>query len=199
MKYGFFGGSFNPPTNAHLEIAKEALNNFNLDKVFFVPMGNSYTKPDLIDEKQRYEMLKIISTNENKIEVEDIELNQPQRLYAMDAFKMIENKYSDSENYYIMGADNFIKIPSWDENEKLIKNFKYIVFERNEINVNEFIDKNEMFNDYKSNIFILKLKQNSSCSSGMVRTMLKGEKYYNIENYINYKTLEYIKKMGLYK
>ena len=32
-KVGFFGGSFNPPTNAHLEIAKTALEEMELDKV----------------------------------------------------------------------------------------------------------------------------------------------------------------------
>ena len=50
-KVGFFGGSFNPPTNAHLEIAKTALEEMELDKVYFVPMGNTYKKPGLIDER----------------------------------------------------------------------------------------------------------------------------------------------------
>ena len=50
QKIGFFGGSFNPPTYAHLEVAKTALRQLNLDKVFFVPVGNLYNKPDLIDE-----------------------------------------------------------------------------------------------------------------------------------------------------
>lgn len=38
MKIGFFGGSFNPPTKAHINLAKKALNICKLDKVIFVPM-----------------------------------------------------------------------------------------------------------------------------------------------------------------
>lgn len=66
-KIGFFGGSFNPPTNAHLEIAKTALEEMELDKVYFVPMGNTYKKPGLIDEKLRYEMLQIACAEYKKI------------------------------------------------------------------------------------------------------------------------------------
>ena len=66
MKIGFFGGSFNPPTYAHLEIARMSIQEQNLDRVYFVPVGNSYKKPELIDENYRYEMLQIISKNFNK-------------------------------------------------------------------------------------------------------------------------------------
>ena len=40
MKIGFFGGCFNPPTNAHIALAKEAIIQSKLDKVIFVPMGD---------------------------------------------------------------------------------------------------------------------------------------------------------------
>ena len=36
MKIGFFGGSFNPPTKAHLNLARKAIEEKNLDKVVFV-------------------------------------------------------------------------------------------------------------------------------------------------------------------
>lgn len=38
MRLGFFGGSFNPPTNAHIDLAKKALKECKLDKVIFVPI-----------------------------------------------------------------------------------------------------------------------------------------------------------------
>ena len=48
-RMGFFGGSFNPPTYAHINIAKASIEKLGLDKFFFVPVGNLYNKPDLID------------------------------------------------------------------------------------------------------------------------------------------------------
>ena len=41
-KLGFFGGSFNPPTYAHINVAKMSIEKFNLDAVYFVPVGNLY-------------------------------------------------------------------------------------------------------------------------------------------------------------
>ena len=65
-RYGFFGGSFNPPTKAHEELAKEIMKEFNLDKLFFVPVGNTYQKNGLIDEKDRYRMETIYCEQEEK-------------------------------------------------------------------------------------------------------------------------------------
>ena len=47
-KYGFFGGSFNPVTKAHVELAKEITNKYKLDKVIFVPVGDKYNKMGLM-------------------------------------------------------------------------------------------------------------------------------------------------------
>lgn len=59
MRIGFFGGSFNPPTNAHITLAKSAIKICNLEKVIFVPVGDFYEKKDLISGIHRYNMLKI--------------------------------------------------------------------------------------------------------------------------------------------
>ena len=72
MKLGFFGGSFNPPTYAHMQLLKDAKNSLNLDKVYFVPVGDNYKKQGLVIEKHRYEILNLMCGNEENIEVEGI-------------------------------------------------------------------------------------------------------------------------------
>ena len=44
MKIGIFGGSFNPPHNMHKNIALELIEHGYLDKVIYVPTGDSYEK-----------------------------------------------------------------------------------------------------------------------------------------------------------
>ena len=44
MKIGILGGTFDPPHNAHLEIANRSLMQFDLDKVVFMPTGNPWQK-----------------------------------------------------------------------------------------------------------------------------------------------------------
>ena len=95
-KLGFFGGSFNPPTYAHINVAKMSIEKFNLDAVYFVPVGNLYNKLSLIDENYRYKMLELIC--DDKIMVENIELGRKQTLNTLQAFELIEQKYKSTEN-----------------------------------------------------------------------------------------------------
>ena len=151
LKIGFFGGCFNPPTIAHIELAKIAIKQANLDKLIFIPMGNCYPKANLIDFKYRYEMLNIAIKNEEKMEVSDIQLNQQFTMYAVDSFKEIDNSY-EAEKYFIMGEDNFKQIENWKSPEQL-KKYNFIVFERNE-NLNQ-----------KENIIFIETKDFKNISS----------------------------------
>ena len=204
QKIGFFGGSFNPPTYAHIEVAKTALKQLNLDKVYFVPVGNLYNKPELIDEQYRYKMLKIACKNEEFIDVEDIELNQNRNLSTIDAFKLINEKYKNVESYFIMGADNLKKLPNWKNANELIENYKYIIFERKDefhkdSEVKEYIQNNEILNKNKSNFKVLSLQKFDEINSGIIRNHIKQEEYSECENFTKPEVIKYIKDNKFYK
>lgn len=197
-RYGFFGGSFNPPTYAHLEIVKLSLINIELDKVFFVPVGNNYKKPDMIEENLRYDMLKLICKGERNIEVEPLELNQDETLNTIQAFRKIQNKYKTSENYYIMGADNFVKLPTWDNAEELISNYKFIVFQRKGTELEELLNSNELVKEYIKNVKILNIEENIDCSSGIIRNIIKQGKKDIAKIYTKIEVVDYINENKLY-
>ena len=141
MKIGFFGGSFNPPTNAHINLAKKAKKECELDKIIFVPMGDFYKKKGLAKAKDRYNMLKLAIEEKDKeiLEVSDMELAIKENLGAIEAFTNIEKLYPIDEKYFMMGADNFEKILTWKKSKKLIENYNYIIFERENIDLEKFI------------------------------------------------------------
>lgn len=200
-RMGFFGGSFNPPTYAHINIAKASIEKLGLDKFFFVPVGNLYNKPDLIDEVYRYDMLKIACKNENNIFVEDIELKKSRNLSAIEVFEMIENKYkkdNDIAIFFVMGADNFIKLPNWKNAKELITKYQYIIFERNNSNLRSQIEENELLNKNKFNFHILKLEDYSQISSGNIRTLIKNNDYERCKEFTKPEIIEYIKMNKLY-
>lgn len=170
MRIGFFGGSFNPPTKAHISLAKKALEVCKLDKVVFVPMGDSYEKEGLAKAKDRYNMLKIVCDKEMGLEVSDLELETKERMYAIDAFRLIEKMYPDNEKYYIIGADNFINLLNWKESRELIKKYKYIVLEREEIDIKTYIEEN--FKEHMKDIWIIKNEEHKKCSSSLYRNGL---------------------------
>lgn len=182
-RIGFFGGCFNPPTIAHMEIATKALDTCNLDKVFFIPMGNKYEKEDLIDFDLRFEMLKLCCENDSRFEILDIQKNQKDRTYAIDTFKEIKENFKNSENFFIMGMDNFIKMPKWKSYEDL-RNYQYIVFKR------------ENAYSYEANENVIFIEYNLNISSSLIRDNLKNNK--SVKGLLNNKVEEYIKCKNLY-
>lgn len=131
------------------------------------------------------------STKEPNLEVSDIELKTEKSFYAIDAFKLIQSKYKKHENYYIMGADNFINILKWKRSEELITNYKYIILEREDIDLEAYIEKNKKIN--RKNITVIKNKEHRNISSTDFRSKNKREEI------IPEEVLEYIKEKQLYK
>ncbi len=69
-----YGGSFNPPTKAHLNIIKKLLDEFEEAKVILLPVGNDYKKKELIDFKFRSDMLHLmIHPISMKVIISDLE------------------------------------------------------------------------------------------------------------------------------
>lgn len=169
-KIGFFGGCFNPPTNIHIELANNLITTKKLDKVIFIPVNDTYIKNGLISAEHRLNMIKLAIKNNNNLEVDDIEIKENKKLFAVDAFELINQKYSKKyEVYFIMGSDNFEKMSKWKDYNK-IKDQKYIVVKRN---------KNEI-------------------SSTQIRKMIANNNN-EVQKYLSKEVYEYIKKNELYK
>ncbi len=197
MRLGFFGGCFNPPTNAHINLAKKALNKCKLDKIIFVPMGDSYPKKELAKAQDRLSMLKIACKEIDKFEVSDLEIKENKKLNAISAFRLIEENYKNDNNFFLMGADNFIKMLNWEESNKLIFKYNYIIFEREDIDLEEYIKANEIINANKSKIIIIKNDNHKFSSATQFRKLLK-EQSDNLEDIISKEVLEFILKNNIY-
>ena len=194
-KYGFFGGSFNPPTIAHERLAEEIAEKFNLDKVYFVPVGNYYNKTGLIDENKRFEMLNSIKND--KIDVLDIELHSKKKLMAVDAFDLVNNNFYSSENYFILGGDNLEKLPNWKNATKCLNN-NIIAIQRGEKLAN-IISKNKLLETNKNRIFEFNANEFYDYSSTEVREAIKKKDNKILKEMLNKKVYFYIEKNNLYK
>lgn len=193
----FYGGSFNPPTNIHLQIAKNVLKQLNIDKVYFVPVGNYYQKNGLIDVKHRFNMLNIMCKNEENIYVSDITLKEKNNLKAIDIFKIIKEKYPKDNIYYIMGSDNFSKILQWKNFEELVKDYKIIIVKRDNIDINKIILENRILEMNKDNFFIINSEDTQNkIDSTEIRNKIKNRE--SVLEYLGKNINEYITLNGLY-
>lgn len=186
MKLGFFGGSFNPPTIAHYNLVKQALLQYNFDKVYFVPMNDYYPKPGLISIDDRIKMLEKMCEHDEKICVSTIEKEIPNHSTAIDSLMLIENRYSNDDVYFFMGEDNFSKMKTWKDYENL-KKYNYIVFQRDEkchsqINL--------------ENVIYMKNSENLKISSTIIRNRLKNNQ--SIDEFVTREVKNYILENKLY-
>ena len=149
--------------------------------------GDFYEKKELAKFEDRLNMLKIACDKLENIEVSDIEKDANKRLYAIDIFKIIKEKYKKEEIFFIMGADNFANITNWKKSYELTKDYKYIVLDRENIDIMKYIEENQL---NKDNIIVIKNEEHKLASSSKFRNMKKMEKCIqnvipdNVYNYI---------------
>ena len=193
MKIGIFGGCFNPPHKMHIEIAQKLIKQGELDKVVFVPTGNSYNKKELIDIDYRIDMLNLIIAKDI-MEVSDISrnINYSYTFQVLDYFK---SQYKEAQIYFICGTDNLKQFINWKNYEYILSNYKLLVITRNGDNVDKIIQEYEKYTD---NICIAKIEENL-VSSTLIRKALKGNNNIYVNKHLDRQVIKYIQNRGLYK
>lgn len=93
-----FGGAFNPPLNSHFSLAQQVINeNEQVEKVVFVPVNSLYKKAELISNKHRYQMLKVVCDKNEKFEVSSIEIDSTRPLYTIETLQKLQEQYPEYE------------------------------------------------------------------------------------------------------
>lgn len=194
-----FGGSFNPPINSHISLAKEIVEKCkNIERLIFVPVSTRYQKMELVDDEHRYNMLKLICENEDKLEVSDIELRHNKQLYTIETLNLIKEQYgNDYDIWFVMGTDNLKELETWNKPEQLLNRYKILVLNREDDDLEEIIQNSDLLKKYRESLIQIKEIDKIYLSSTMIRDKIKqGE---DIKEYVPNYILEYIKENNLYK
>ena len=96
-KIGVYGGTFNPIHNTHIEIAKAALKQFGLDKVFFLVAGNPPHKETAasISDMSRLDMVRIAIEGDNNLDLDTREIFRAGKSYSYITFTEYHNEFPD--------------------------------------------------------------------------------------------------------
>ena len=130
LKIGLMGGSFNPPHNGHLKIAKLAIKNLNLDEVWWLVSTKNplKTSKGLMSLSRRVELTKKIA-NHPKFKVLNIENNLKTK-NSYDLLKKILPRLSNMKLIWIMGSDNLFNFSKWYKAKKISNLIPFAVFNR---------------------------------------------------------------------
>lgn len=169
-----FGGAFNPPTLAHINLAKQILHNLsNIKKIIFVPVSTKYNKSGLAEDKDRFNMLKTICKEFNNIEVSDIELKSSRQLFTIETLDKIQEQNKNKKIFFIIGTDNLKQLDTWHNVDKLLEKYKVIVLKRNDDNISEIINNSNVLSNHRESIVELKNIKPINLSSTHIREKLK--------------------------
>lgn len=184
IKKGIFVGSFNPPTKAHFQIGHYLYNNHYLDEIIYVPVNS--IKKNNINITDRVNMINLYIKDYPYLKINNIEVINGNKNFSYKDMNILKEEYK-SDLYIIMGADNFNDLINYDNYEYLLKNYYFMIINRNNINIEEII--NNHYLKYKNKFTIINF--NNDISSTKARNNIN-------ENYLDKKIIDYIKSNDLY-
>lgn len=115
------GGTFDPVHLGHLVAAEEALVQFNLDRVVFMPTGQPARKTDrsVTSAEHRYLMTVIATSSNPDFDVSRMEIDREGLTYTVDTMLALREIHgAQAELYFITGADAVWDIATWKDAER---------------------------------------------------------------------------------
>ena len=116
-RLGVMGGTFDPIHYGHLVTAEEALVQFSLDGVVFVPTGRPWMKEGRVvsPPEDRYLITVIATASNPRFQVSRVEIDRDGPTYTVDTLRALSDEHPDSELYFITGADAMLEIFEWKQ------------------------------------------------------------------------------------
>ncbi len=133
MRLGVMGGTFDPIHIGHLVTAEEALYQFELDEVLFVPSARPPHKTDSrqSDARHRLRMVELSIEADPSLSVSAMELEREGLSYTIDTLRQIHaERGKGTDLYFITGADAILEILTWKDPEELLAESRFIAATR---------------------------------------------------------------------
>jgi nicotinate-nucleotide adenylyltransferase len=140
MRVGFFGGSFDPPHNGHLAVARAAAEAFHLDEVLLVPTASQPLKPAGAQASfdDRLAMTQLLCADANRttpdLPLKASSLEAPRSdgrpNYTVDTLRRLRTEHPANQLFVLVGADAFLGLRDWRSPEQLLRLAEWIVVSR---------------------------------------------------------------------
>jgi len=113
LRIGLFGGSFNPPHEAHRAASLFALKRLGLDRVWWlVTPGNPLKHTASLPALQQRAAAARACARDPRIDVTDLEARFETR-YSVDTLRILKRRYPRVRFVWLMGADNLVNFHRW--------------------------------------------------------------------------------------
>ena len=130
-RIGLFGGSFDPVHNAHLALARSALEQLALDELRWLPTGHSWQKRDPpAPAADREAMLRIALAGEPRYMLDARELRRGSPGYTLDTVRELQAEKPGARWFLVIGQDQFEGLHTWHDWPELLARVTLAVAQR---------------------------------------------------------------------
>jgi nicotinate-nucleotide adenylyltransferase len=130
-----FGGTFDPVHAGHIAVAQAAQRRFHLDAIHFIPSSHPPHKPqrELTPFAHRYAMVALACGGHPGFIPSLAEAplgGTPHVFYTIETVRKFRRDHPDAHLYFIVGADQFLEIPTWKNYDTLLDLCDFIIASR---------------------------------------------------------------------
>lgn len=123
MRFGLFGGSFNPVHNGHVVLATELVEALALDRLFVVPAACSPHKAETPSApgEIRSALLRAAFAGRRDVEIVDWELARGGKSFTIDTLRMAQSLFPEAAWTLLVGADSLADFPRWKDAARIVE------------------------------------------------------------------------------
>lgn len=131
MIRAFFGGTFDPIHNGHLETSSALIKELRIDRLAFMPSAiPPHKEQPEASAQQRLAMVRLACKNYAGFETEDWELKQQRPSYTEATLAEFSSKFPNDTLIFVMGMDSLMSLHRWYKWRELIKHAHLVVMPR---------------------------------------------------------------------
>ena len=132
LRLGIFGGTFDPPHDGHVAVAKDVADALRLDRLLWIPAGEPphKSRQDLTPASLRLEMVHAATAADARFEVSEAETERAGRSYTVDTLRALRRGFPHAALYLIVGADEYDALGGWREPERILELARLAVVDR---------------------------------------------------------------------
>lgn len=195
-RIGLFGGTFNPIHVGHLTIAEEARLSAGLDRVIFIPSGDSYFKDprQIASREDRLQMTRLACGD--AYEVSDIETRREGPSYTAVTCRAFREMYPEDALFLILGADSLMEIDRWRDPGAIFDAVTVLAFTRGGEDAAALrAEADRLREKYRACIDIIDVFTLDVSSSDIRRFIAEGHAFRHL---VTERVYGYIREHGLY-
>ena len=114
LRIGLFGGAFDPPHDAHLALARAAIDQLALDRLHVLPTGDAWHKSrPLSPGADRLAMCRLAFADLPRVRVDDRELRRDGATYTIDTLAELHAEEPAAQLFLVIGADQAAAFHRW--------------------------------------------------------------------------------------